>query len=81
MTKYGDPYSEFVLCIWPIQSAHTHSSEQTPGAVGSQCGARGAVVVLKEERALYIHSLHWQFLPDLRLELATFRLRVQLSNH
>ncbi len=22
--KYGNPYSEFVLCIDPIQSAHTH---------------------------------------------------------
>ncbi len=27
--KYGDPYSESVLCIKPIQSAHTHSSEHT----------------------------------------------------
>ncbi len=26
MAKYGDPYSEFVLCIQPIQ-VHTHSSE------------------------------------------------------
>ncbi len=35
MAKYGDPYSEFV---------HTHSSENTPGAVGSQCcGTQGAV--------------------------------------
>ncbi len=43
VAKYGDPYLEFVLCIWPIQ-VHTHSSEHTPGAVGSQCcGARGAV--------------------------------------
>ncbi len=49
-TKYGDPYSEFVLCIWPIQSAHTQQwththREHTPGAVGSHlcCGARGAV--------------------------------------
>ncbi len=24
VAKYGDPYSEFVLCIYPIQSAHTH---------------------------------------------------------
>ncbi len=24
MTKYDDPYSEFVLCIYPILSAHTH---------------------------------------------------------
>ncbi len=27
--KYGDPYSEFLLCIYPIQSAHTHSREHT----------------------------------------------------
>ncbi len=40
-----------------------------------------SVVVLRVERALYIHSPHLQFLPDLRLELATFGLRVQLSNH
>ncbi len=26
--KYVDPYSEFVLCIYPIQ-VHTHSSEHT----------------------------------------------------
>ncbi len=26
--KYGDPYSEFVLCILPIQ-VHTYSSEHT----------------------------------------------------
>ncbi len=43
--KYGDPYSEFVLCIDPSK-VHTHSSEHThtvntPGAVGSHlcCGA------------------------------------------
>ncbi len=49
---------------------HTHSSEHTPGAVGSQCcGARGgswgfgallkgltSVVVLRVERVLVIHS-------------------------
>ncbi len=28
VAKYGDPYSEFVLCIYPIQ-VHTHSSEHT----------------------------------------------------
>ncbi len=37
-TKYGDPYSEFVLCIYPILSAHTQQwththREHTPGAV------------------------------------------------
>ncbi len=54
-------------------SAFTHPSEQTPGAVGSHLGARGAVggscskapqvVLLRVERALYIHSPHLQFLP------------------
>ncbi len=75
------------------QWTHTHR-EHTPGAVGSQCcGTRGAVggLVLAqghlsrgiegEERALDIHSPHLQFLPDLRLELTTFGLRVRLSNH
>ncbi len=47
---YGDPYSEFVFCIYPILSAHTQQwththREHTPEAVGSHlcCGARGAV--------------------------------------
>ncbi len=105
-TKYGDPYSEFVLCIWPIQSAHTqqwththrehtHSSEHTPGAVGSHlcCGARGAVggsvSCSRTPQSWYwrrrestVHSLPPPTIPaGPRLELATFRLRVQLSNH
>ncbi len=28
MAKYGDPYSELVLCIYPSK-VHTHSSEHT----------------------------------------------------
>ncbi len=28
-TKYGYPYSEFVLCIYPIQSAHTQQWTHT----------------------------------------------------
>ncbi len=40
-----------------------------------------SVMVLRVERALYIQSPHLQSLPDLRLELATFGLRVRLSNH
>ncbi len=40
-----------------------------------------SVVVLRVERALYIHSPHRQSLPDLRLEPATFGLQVRLSNH
>ncbi len=50
VAKYVDPYSEFVLCIQPIHSAHTQQwththREHTPGAVGSHlcCVARGAV--------------------------------------
>ncbi len=58
-------------CTHTQQWTHTHC-EHTPGAVGSHlcCGAQGAiggsctsVVVLKVERALYIHSPHLQFLP------------------
>ncbi len=40
-----------------------------------------SVVVLKVERALVIHSLHRQSLPDLGIEPATFGLQVQLANH
>ncbi len=71
-TKYGDPYSEFVLCIYPILSAHTpwthtRSSGQpfmlrrpgsSPGSI-----LNTSVVVLRIERVLYIHSPHRQFLP------------------
>ncbi len=82
--------------MWPSMvthsSAHTHTHcEHTPGAVGSHFMLRRpgssallkgtSVVVLKEERALYIHSPHLQFLLDLRLEPATFGLQVPLSNH
>ncbi len=44
VSKYGNPYSELVLCIYPIQSAHTQQWTH-PGAVGSHlcCGTRGAV--------------------------------------
>ncbi len=75
-TKYGDPYSEFVLCIWPILSAHTQQWTRTRSSgqpfmlrrPGSSWGfgalLKGtSVVVLKEERVLYIHSPHLQFLP------------------
>ncbi len=53
MAKYGNPYLEFVLCIYLIQSAHTHTvnthPEQwaaiyaaTPGEqLGVQCLAQG----------------------------------------
>ncbi len=67
---------------------HTRSSGQpfmlrSPGSSwGFGALLKGtSVVVLRVERALYIHSPHLQSLPDLRLELATFGLRVWLSNH
>ncbi len=74
--KYGDPYSEFVLCIYPIQSAHTQQWTHTQSSgqpfmlwcPGSSWGfgalLKGtSVVVLRVERALVIHSPHLQFLP------------------
>ncbi len=74
---------------------HTHSSEHTPGAVGSHlcCGVRGAVgcsaSCSRAPQSWYwgwresctFTPPHLQFLPDLRLEPSTFRLRVRLSNH
>ncbi len=92
--KYGDPYSEFVLCIWPILSAHTQQwththCEHTPGAVGSHLcsGTRGAVGgSVPCSRAP--QSWYWR-----RRERCTFtpptynpcrpetRTRVRLSNH
>ncbi len=87
-TKNGDPYSEFVLCNYPILSAHTQQWTHTRSSgqpfmlrcPGSSWGFGAlfkgtSVVVLRVERALYIHSPHLQFLP------ATFGLRVRLSNH
>ncbi len=92
-TKYGDPYSEFVLCIYPIQRAHTHR-EHTPGAVGShlccgageqlgvRCLAQGHLSRDIEGGESAVHSLPPPTIPaGPRLELATFRLRVRLSNH
>ncbi len=45
-TKYGDPFSEFVLCKIAYTQQWTHKHRKhTPGAVGSHlcCGTRGAV--------------------------------------
>ncbi len=41
MTKYGDPYSTFVLCFQPIQ-VHTHPEQWAANAVapGEQLGVR-----------------------------------------
>ncbi len=65
---------------------HTQSSGQLfmlrhPGSSwGFSALLKGtSVVVLRVERALYIHSPHLQFLLDLRLEPATLGLRVRLK--
>ncbi len=79
--KYGDPYSEFVLCIYQSKCTHTAVNTQTVNthpeqwaaiyavAPGEQLGVRylaqrHCVMVLKVERALYIHSPHRQSLAD-----------------
>ncbi len=75
LAKYGDPYSEFVLWIEPIQ-VHTHTVVNTLPEHWAAicCGARGSVGGLVTYSMVSPQS-------DLRLELATFRLQVQLSNH
>ncbi len=88
--KYSDPYSEFVLCIYP--SVCTHTAVNTPGAVGSHlcCGTRGAVggsvpCSRAPRRGIKcgesaVHSLPPPTIPaGPRLELAAFRLWVRLS--
>ncbi len=66
---------------------HTRSSGHAfytaaPGEqLGVRCLAQGHLSRGIEERALYIHSPHLQFLPNLRLEPMTFGLQVRLSIH
>ncbi len=93
VAKYGDPYSELVLCIYHPECAHTrtavHTRTHTPQTYTRSSGqpfmlrrpgnSWGFGALLKGtsvgvERVLDIHSLHLQFLPNLRLELATFGL-------
>ncbi len=81
--KYGDPHSEFMLCIYPSLCTHT--------AVGSHlcCGAPGSSWEVPCSRAPCrcieggenaVHLLPPPTIPaGLRLELATFRFRVWLS--
>ncbi len=86
VAKYGDPYSEFLLCSQPIQSAHTQQwththREHTPGAVGSQCcGARGAVggtvpySRVSPQSWYWRRREHWLFTPPHRQFLPDLRL-------
>ncbi len=57
-TKYGDPYSEFVLCIWPIQSVHTQQwththREHTPGAAIYAVAVGGSVPCSRAPQSWY----------------------------
>ncbi len=71
------------------QWTHTHPEQwaaiyaAVPGSsLGLGALLKGTeVMVLRVEKVLDIHSPHLQFLPDLRLKLATFCLRVRLSNY
>ncbi len=87
VAKFGDPNSKLVLTH---SNEHTHTPEQwaaiyaaVPGSsLGLGALLKGTeVMVLRVEKVLDIHSPHLQFLPDLRLKLATFCLRVRLSNY
>ncbi len=52
--KYGDPYSEFVLCIYPSK-VHTHSSEHT--AVNTHPQQRAAVYAAAPGEQLRVRCL------------------------
>ncbi len=93
--KYCDPYSEFLLCIYPLK-VHTHSSEhpQTVNTPSSgqpfyaveqlwvQCLAQEHLSRRIEDGESAGHSLPPPTIPaGPRLELATFGLWVWLSNH
>ncbi len=82
---WGDPYSEFMLCIYP-------SKVHTPGAVGIyaavpgeqlgvQCFAQGHLSRGIEGEESAVHSLpHRQFLPDLDSNSQPFAYESD-SNH
>ncbi len=81
--KYGDPFSEFVLCIYPPK-VHTHSSEHTHARSSGQpvlrCLAQGNLSRGFKGGESAGLSLPPPTIPaGPRLELATFRLWVQLS--
>ncbi len=87
--KYGDPYSEFVLCIAHTQWTHTHPEQCAAiyaAAPGEQLGVRwlaqGHLSRGIEGGESAVHSLPSPTIPaGPRLELTTFDLWVWLSNH
>jgi len=90
--KYGEPYSEFVLCNYPKcthtavnthpeQWVYIYAAAPRGSAVGGSvpCSRSPQSWYWGWKRALYIHSPHLQFLPA--RDLPTFWLWVWLSNH
>ncbi len=85
MAKYGDPYSEFVLCT----AVNTHLEQlaailRLPGGhLGDRCLAQGSHLsrgIEGGERTCYL--LPPPTIPaGPGIEPATFGLQVQLSNH
>ncbi len=87
VAKYGNPYFKFVLCICASKCTHragAHTNAAAPGEkLWVRCLAQGS-----QESWYWRWRERWLFtppplqsLPDLRLELATFGLQVQLSIH
>ncbi len=91
VAKYGDPYSEFVLYIYPIQSAHcsavnTHpeqwvDSAAAPGEqLGVQCLAQGSHLSRGIEGGENAHrSLPPPTIPA-KPEIWTHNLRLQVRH-
>ncbi len=87
--KYGDPYSEFVLCIYPSKCTHTMNThpEQWAAIYAAASGEQlGSLPCSRAPRRgidggeSTVHSLPPPTIPaGLRLEFATFRLQVWLS--
>ncbi len=86
--KYGDPYSEFVLCIWPIQSAHTHPEQWAAiyaavprEQLGVRCLAQGHLSRGIEGGESAVHPTYNSCWPETRtrnLSSPTLTIRPQL---
>ncbi len=95
VAKYGDPlwiralHLPIRVCTHTHTHTHTHTEQWAAiysAAHGEQLGVRclaqgHLAVVLKVERALDIHSPPPTIPAGPRLELTTFQLWIQLSNH
>ncbi len=87
MSEWSDVWSN-ILCSAFNPSKYTHAHTHTVNNSHLEQWAANAAVPGEQlgawrevERALVIHSLHRQFLPDKRLEPASIVLQVRLSIH